>query len=63
MGKQKHKKLIFTRIHIFAHKHKYDATAEAWGEALSLKEALEKLERQVLREKPSEKHRRNRNNY
>ena len=58
--KQKHKKLIFTRIHIFGHKHKYDASAEAWGEALSFKEALEKLERQVLKEKPSKKYMRNR---
>ena len=54
--KQKHKKLIFIRIHIFAHKHKFDATAEAWGINQSLKEALEKLERQVLKEKPSIKH-------
>jgi CBS domain-containing protein len=59
--KQKHKKLIFTRIHIFAHKHKFEATAEAWGEALSLKEALEKLERQVIKEKPTKKHLRDRN--
>ena len=58
--KQKQKKLIFTRIQIIGHKHKYDASAEAWGVTLSLKEALEKLERQVLKEKPSKKHRRNR---
>jgi CBS domain-containing protein len=54
--KQKRQRLIYTRIKIHAHHDKFDATAEAWGENHSVKEALEKIEKQVRRSKRSKKH-------
>jgi CBS domain-containing protein len=53
--KQKHQKLIYTRIQAFAHKDKFAATAEGFGEDHSIKEALEKLERQVRKKKTAKK--------
>jgi predicted transcriptional regulator/ribosome-associated translation inhibitor RaiA len=54
--KQKHQKLIYTRIHAHAHHDNFDATAEAFGEDHSLRDALEKLEKQVRRKKSYKKH-------
>ena len=54
--KQKHQKLIYTRIQAHAHHDNFAATAEAFGEDHSLKEALDKLERQVKKKKMAKKH-------
>jgi CBS domain-containing protein/ribosome-associated translation inhibitor RaiA len=54
--KQKHQRLIYTRIQAHAHKDKFAATAEGFGVEHSLKEALEKLEKQVRRRKNQRKH-------
>ncbi|WP_455392547.1 CBS domain-containing protein [[Eubacterium] cellulosolvens] len=54
--KQKHQKLIYTRIQVHAHKDKFEATAEAFGEDQSVKEAIDKLEKQIRRMKRFKKH-------
>jgi CBS domain-containing protein len=54
--KHRHQRLIYTKIHAHAHHDKFDATAEAFGQDQSLKEALEKLEKQVRRKKSERKH-------
>jgi len=54
--KHKDQKLIYTRIQILAHRERFDATAEGWGEDHSLKDALSKLERQIKKKKGSRKH-------
>lgn len=55
--KHKHRRLIYTKVHIHAHHDKFDATAENWGEDYSLRDALEKIEKQVLRKKDAKRHR------
>jgi CBS domain-containing protein len=56
--KEKHKdqKLIYTRLQLHAHHDKFEANAEGWGYEHSLKEALEKIEKQIMRKKISKKH-------
>jgi len=54
--KQKHQHLIYTRIQLHAHHDKFAATAESWGFDHSLKEALEKIEKQLRRKKKSKRH-------
>jgi acetoin utilization protein AcuB len=54
--KQKHQKLIYTRISVHAHHDSFSSTAEGFGVDHSLKEALDKLERQVKKKKTTRKH-------
>ena len=54
--KQKHQKLIYTHISIHAHHDNFSAKAEGFGVDHSLKEALDKLERQVKKKKDVRKH-------
>jgi CBS domain-containing protein len=56
--KERHRdqKLIYSRIQIHAHKDKYDAKAEGWGVDHSLKETLEKIEKQIRKKKTARKH-------
>lgn len=55
--KHKQQRLIYTKVHIHAHRDKFDATAENWGEDYSLRDALEKIEKQVLKKKYTKGHR------
>jgi predicted transcriptional regulator/ribosome-associated translation inhibitor RaiA len=56
--KEKHRdqKLIYSRIQIHAHKEKFDASGEGWGVDHSMRETLNKLERQIRRLKTTRKH-------
>jgi CBS domain-containing protein len=56
--KEKHRdqKLIYSRIQIHAHKEKLDASGEGWGVDHSMRETLNKLEKQIRRIKTSRKH-------
>jgi len=53
--RQKHQKLIYTRIQVYSDAGRFDATAEGWGPDQALSKALNKLEKQVMKKKKDRK--------
>lgn len=52
----KNQKQVYTRLQLHAHHEKFEAKGEGWGYEHSLREVLEKIEKQIRRKKQSKKH-------